>query len=630
MNSAYKAVALAALAAAANAQVSSNTSLSGKYFFRQVALLTGTTASGPASISQTESAWGTLTFDGLGGFTVSASQLEGTTAPAALSGAGTYTVNPGGFVTLSNPLLPGVTVNARLGADGVLVGSSTEAGPNTFDLLIAFHGAVNAVTNRTLTGPYWISSLEFPNGGAANVRDTNFKLTADGQGAFGEATVTGQANNLGNTLLTQTVGPVSYLLNSDGSGTITLPAAAGLNATTQLIEGVETVYVSQDGAFFIGGSAAAGGHGLIIGVQAFSGAPPSIATNASWSGFYFAAGLRYDTSSASLTAVAGSVNATSQGAVWERRTRQSNGVTDATPLLPYSLTADGSGTYTATQGRVDLASTGLIFSSTGVDVASSTSYEIYFGGSVLAQSGNAPGPFLQPLGIFNAASYAPPGLPVSPGGFVAMFGSGLAQGLAQASTLPFPILLGNVQVTVNGLNAPLSAVSPTQINAVVPYGVTGPTATFVAINTTAASPMSNAVTVPLAPTAPGVFSLSANGLGEGAIRHADSSLVNQASPAAPGEIVEVYLTGLGAVNPPVPVGMAAPGAPYALVTAPVTVFVGGVQVTNIQFQGLSPGAASLYQLNIQIPSNVGPGAQPLEVQTADGFTDIVDVWIAAP
>ena len=69
------------LAAAANAQVSNNTSLNGKYFFRQVALLTGTTASGPASISQTESAWGTLTFDGIGGFTVSGSQLTGTPLP---------------------------------------------------------------------------------------------------------------------------------------------------------------------------------------------------------------------------------------------------------------------------------------------------------------------------------------------------------------------------------------------------------------------------------------------------------------------------------------------------------------------------------------------------------------------
>ena len=162
MNSAYKVVVFALFATAANAQVSTNASLSGKYFFRQVALLTSATATGgSASISQTESAWGTLTFDGLGGFTVSGSQLAGTTASTALSGTGTYTVNPGGYVTLSNPLLPGVTVNARLGADGLLVGSSTEAGPDTFDLLIAFLGAVNPVTNRTLNGPIGFPVLNF-------------------------------------------------------------------------------------------------------------------------------------------------------------------------------------------------------------------------------------------------------------------------------------------------------------------------------------------------------------------------------------------------------------------------------------------------------------------------------------
>ncbi len=82
-------------------------------------------------------------------------------------------------------------------------------------------------------------------------------------------------------------------------------------------------------------------------MRAFAGAGITVATNASWNGFYFAAGLRYDTSS-SLAAVTGSVNPTSEGAVWERRTNQSNGAIDATPLLTYALTLDGSGTYTST------------------------------------------------------------------------------------------------------------------------------------------------------------------------------------------------------------------------------------------------------------------------------------------
>ena len=238
--------------------------------------------------------------------------------------------------------------------------------------------------------------------------------------------------------MTQTVGPMSYLLNSDGSGTMTFPAAAGLNKTTQLIEGVKTVYVSQDGAFFIGGSTAAGGHGLIVGVKAWAGGPTNSATNASWSGFYFAAGMRYDTSSAHARRRRRFGQSHQPGRRCGRGVPANRtGVFDDTPLLPYSLTADGSGTYTSTQGHVDLASTALTFSTSGVDVASSTSYELYFGASVLAQSGT-PGPFLHPLGVFNAASYAPPGLPVSPGGFVALFGTVWRRGSISGRDTHFP------------------------------------------------------------------------------------------------------------------------------------------------------------------------------------------------
>ena len=68
MTSAHRAIVFAMFAAAAHAQVSTNASLSGKYFFRQVALQT----SGGTTVSQTLSAFGTLTFDGNGNFTVQA------------------------------------------------------------------------------------------------------------------------------------------------------------------------------------------------------------------------------------------------------------------------------------------------------------------------------------------------------------------------------------------------------------------------------------------------------------------------------------------------------------------------------------------------------------------------------
>jgi uncharacterized protein (TIGR03437 family) len=608
---------------AAFGQVSSNQSLIGKYYFRQVLLITD----GTANVTGMKSGAGTLTFDGKGNFTITnGQQLAGTTNPTALSGSGTYNVLPGGFVTLTNPLQSSVIVNARLGV-GALMGSSTEAGPTIFDLFIAIPAPSQAVSNATLNGVYWISSLEFPTASIANIRDTNFSLTANGAGSFAETSVTGQAANLNNTLQTQTVSPMTYTVASDGSGTLSFPTATGLDPTTQLIAGVKNVYVSQDGTYFVGGSTTAGQHGLVVGVQAFAGG----ATNASWTGLYFAAGMRYDTPSpvfpnARLAAVSGAVHGNGDGnSIWARRTRQSDGLFDAAPLITYNLGPDGSGTETSATGHVDLASTANTFATSGVDVANSLSYEIYFGSLMPPQSGT--GVFLNPQGIFNTGSFAPAGYPIAPGEFVTMYGTGF--GTQSLSTAAFPIqdTLGTVQVSVNGIAAPVYAVvssgSP-YIDAIVPFGVTGSTATIVV---TVGSTKSNAVQVPLAATAPGVFSIPANGFSEGAIRHLDGTIANAASPAARDEVVAVYVGGLGTVTPTLSDGAATPTSVFYNINSPVNIYVGGQLVTNVVFAGLVPTLAGLYQLNIQIPETVDSGPQSLAVETSQAFTDMVTIHI---
>src|SRR5258706_12289860 len=104
-----KSMAIVALfAAAALSQVSGNQSLTGKYYFRHALLVT---ENGNTNVTDTRSASGTLTFDGNGNFTVSGQQLVGTAAPVSLTGLGTYTVKPGGFVTMTNPQRAGTTVN---------------------------------------------------------------------------------------------------------------------------------------------------------------------------------------------------------------------------------------------------------------------------------------------------------------------------------------------------------------------------------------------------------------------------------------------------------------------------------------------------------------------------------------
>ncbi len=600
------------MAALAPGQVSTNASLTGGYYFRHLTLVTD----GGTGVSDTRTSVGTLAFDGKGAFNFTGQQLVKAAAPVAISGAGTYAVKPGGVTTLTSALLG--TVNARLGT-GALVGASTESGPTVFDLFIAIPVATGTLSNATVTGPYYVSSLEFPGGGTANVRNTNFKITANGTGSVAESAVTGQARNLGNRLTTQTISPITYFISPDATGILNFPTGAGQTETSQLILGQKFIYVSQDGNYFIGGSMTPGSHGLVVGVKASA----SGATNASWSGFYYSAGLRFDADRSRFASNAASINATSVGAVFGRRTRQSDGLFDASTVATYQLGEDGSGPFTSTPGRVNVSANSNLFSASGVDVVDSNSYELSFGVRMPAQSGT--GVFVDPQRVLNGASFAL-GYPVSPGGFVTLFGTGLSTQTTNAKTFPFPATLGNVSATVNGKTAPIYSVSPTQISLVVPYSSTGKTATIVV---TSNNVVSNSVEVPLAATAPGIFSLTQNGLGDGAVLHANYSVVNADSPALPGEIVQVFLSGMGSVTPSVNDGAAAPSASPAVVNAPTAVTIGG-QNAQIFFNGLTPLLASLYQLNVKVPTNLAPGAQSLAVQTIDGFTDMVSIRVGKP
>jgi uncharacterized protein (TIGR03437 family) len=66
-----------------------------------------------------------------------------------------------------------------------------------------------------------------------------------------------------------------------------------------------------------------------------------------------------------------------------------------------------------------------------------------------------------------------------------------------------------------------------------------------------------------------------------------------------------------------------------------TIYINGVcanspncDASNISYQGLTPGYAGLYQINVTIPIGASPGsAVPLAILTTNGFTDMVDIAI---
>jgi hypothetical protein len=115
---------------------------------------------------------------------------------------------------------------------------------------------------------------------------------------------------------------------------------------------------------------------------------------------------------------------------------------------------------------------------------------------------------------------------------------------------------------------------------------TGPYSIYTPMIHSSAELFTPAVLVP----APALLSLSGDGQGQGAIQHAGTDRIASASdPAVAGEYLAIYLTGLadGSVIPP-------------------QVTIGG-RMAEVSFFGKTPGYASLYQVNVRVPSGVTPG-----------------------
>jgi adhesin/invasin len=211
-------------------------------------------------------------------------------------------------------------------------------------------------------------------------------------------------------------------------------------------------------------------------------------------------------------------------------------------------------------------------------------------------------------GVVNAASYAAQA-PLAPGTLISVFGSKLAQNQAGVTTLPLPMNLGGSSMLIAGVGAPLLFSSDGQINALIPYGIQVNAGQQIVISR--GSSLSVAQSLTMAAAAPGVFTTDGSGKGQGHIyvAHTDftQTLADAGHPATAGDYIVIYCTGLGEVTPSVAVGTPAPFDHLTSTVNPVTVTIGGV-AAEVQFAGLTPGFAGLYQVNAMVPDGVPPGA----------------------
>jgi uncharacterized protein (TIGR03437 family) len=250
--------------------------------------------------------------------------------------------------------------------------------------------------------------------------------------------------------------------------------------------------------------------------------------------------------------------------------------------------------------------------------------------------------------VRNGASFAVDA-PLAPGSFASVFGSAFGSG-DQLSGFPATSFSG-VSVTFNGIKAPLFHLiaSADQIDLLVPSEL--PESGNVTVKVTTPDGASPGFTVPMAAAAPGVFYVPS--LANPRRRNAAMLFANTAwrvmpdalaqelkipgncraakidaasicgEPARSGDSIQLYVTGLGKTLPPLATGAAAAasGSPLYPTVQPPAVTIGGVPA-QVQFSGLAPGYAGLYQINVVVPSAAPAGDDvPIAVTMPNGQGD---------
>ena len=99
------------------------------------------------------------------------------------------------------------------------------------------------------------------------------------------------------------------------------------------------------------------------------------------------------------------------------------------------------------------------------------------------------------------------------------------------------------------------------------------------------------------------------------VHSSDFSLVTSSKPAAAGEVLSLFATGLGPVTPGVNPGQPFPSSPLAAVNSPVEVTVNGKAADVLGAVGY-PGAMDGYQVNFRVPADTQKGTATVQVSAA--------------
>ena len=219
-----------------------------------------------------------------------------------------------------------------------------------------------------------------------------------------------------------------------------------------------------------------------------------------------------------------------------------------------------------------------------------------------------PKPLLAGQPVVNSASYGPM---LAPGGLMSIFGQQFCPEEFTPAKYPLPKSALGVSVLLNDQPLPILMASARQLNVQLPFDA--PSDATLTIRTANGSA---AMKVAINPVAPAIFA--------GALFHSNGLQVSKETPAAAGELITIYLTGLGVVTTGIAAGEAAPA--NVAVAASILVKAAGTDIVPA-FAGLAAGLSGVYAVTFRVPAGLRQNADVYV--TAAGFESNKEILFAA-
>jgi uncharacterized protein (TIGR03437 family) len=222
-----------------------------------------------------------------------------------------------------------------------------------------------------------------------------------------------------------------------------------------------------------------------------------------------------------------------------------------------------------------------------------------------------PAPYIAPAGVRNAAADTPES-GLAPGSIIAIYGSSLAPTQATGPRSPLVQTLADVTVRLGDRILPLFFVSPEQINAQLPSGLTLGDCTLI-VHWEGHEEVKAGFRV--VRNAPGLFTQPVGALQYALAIHANGALVTPEEPARPGETITLFGTGFGPYRGNAPDGFAVPTTLNLPLADPVKILAGDLSLDPV-FAGAAQGEIGVVIIRFRIPDDA---ASPMElVVTANG------------